>query len=634
MAAFVASLRCLLGGLALATVQAEPAQDNFDDKYMKSYLPPGDQHYTGAWVGDNSSWRHYMDQYSGKQADYTKYLHQYGGPQADFDKYVSLYSSMAGPAVTSGSNYTGKGKQQLNAWNRTMTKTYGTYVPGAFQGYAEESTQARGMGGGGNIGGQIGGQGSSGGGGGGPGGSSFGGWTPHGGGSGGQDHFYESGGKTKMGYQPFAEPYVKIYATDEGAHNAFDYEGKEFASGGMEMGGVQDFADYMQQYAGEWVPSGSTPMSSSSSSGGTPTSSSQKKEQKGERTASSAHQKGHRQHSRDAKDHEAKHHEAKTPASKEQQAKQHSSTPRTHSKSAAASHASHDLRSNATHAAGQNATHAVELAEGLSAELRMAAHDKHFARWSIGRHRRNLHPGRASQEAEQMLQQTMDRVQVLAPGVADERSLRMLEDASRAAALAIEALQKAETSDVRKQALEAHEASVKAVEHWRAAVEEELARAQLQASAEHSANAGALQLRCKELQREVQQASSQLQEALAEELSRSTEQAEVRVLKLRKERSMLLRSVITEAATAASLAQPRLDGQRQHARVGITPTLNGVALPSLTDVLKAVPGDSLIALVCAGGSLCALAGFAGRWRSQSRRRQDEHSREIALLSYV
>ena len=32
-------------------------------------------------------------------------------------------------------------------------------------------------------------------------------------------------------------------------NNAFDYEGKEFAGGGMQMGGVQDYVEYMKQYA-------------------------------------------------------------------------------------------------------------------------------------------------------------------------------------------------------------------------------------------------------------------------------------------------------------------------------------------------------------------------------------------------
>ncbi|CAE7864974.1 unnamed protein product [Symbiodinium microadriaticum] len=52
-----------------------------------------------------------MTQFSGKAGDYNKYLSEYGGPQADYDQYVSLYASMAGPGVTSGSNYKGKGSE-------------------------------------------------------------------------------------------------------------------------------------------------------------------------------------------------------------------------------------------------------------------------------------------------------------------------------------------------------------------------------------------------------------------------------------------------------------------------------------------------------------------------------------------
>ncbi|CAJ1396710.1 unnamed protein product [Effrenium voratum] len=84
--------------------EAEDAQNNFNERYVKSYLPPGDDQYTDKWVGGNSSWRSYMSQY-GAAGDYQKFLKQYGGPQANYDQYVSLYSSMAGPGVTSGDNY-------------------------------------------------------------------------------------------------------------------------------------------------------------------------------------------------------------------------------------------------------------------------------------------------------------------------------------------------------------------------------------------------------------------------------------------------------------------------------------------------------------------------------------------------
>eukprot|EP00434_Breviolum_minutum_P012159 symbB.v1.2.010720.t1/scaffold703.1/size171257/6 len=95
--------------LSTARAKDADAQNSFNDKYLKSYLPPGDEHYTDSWVGSNSSWRHYMSDFSGKSGDYQKYLSEYGGPQANYDQYVSLYASMAGSNPTSGDNYMGKG---------------------------------------------------------------------------------------------------------------------------------------------------------------------------------------------------------------------------------------------------------------------------------------------------------------------------------------------------------------------------------------------------------------------------------------------------------------------------------------------------------------------------------------------
>lgn len=191
-----------------------------------------------------------MDQYSGSTADYTKYLADYGGPQADYNHYVSLYSSMAGSQPTSGDNWQSKGGEQLSAWNKSMTSTFDTYIPGSFENFAEQSTQSRGQGGGGDQGsatlqGAISSQ--SGGGAGYGGGAS--GYSPFG----SRSMVTEDGGTQGEGYKPFALKFVEQYATSAGLQNAFDYEGKEFASNGMQAGNTAQYAEYMMNYAPDWV---------------------------------------------------------------------------------------------------------------------------------------------------------------------------------------------------------------------------------------------------------------------------------------------------------------------------------------------------------------------------------------------
>lgn len=248
----------------------EPEQDKFGT-YLEAYIPPGDESYTNSYVGDNSSWRHFMDQYSGSTADYTKYLADYGGPQADYSHYVSLYSSMAGSNPTSGNNWQSKGGEQLSAWNKSMTSTFDTYIPGSFENFAEQSTDSRmGQGGGGGQGsaGRQGAGGSSksggeGGGGGGAAASGSGGgasgYWPFGAGrsvngaTGGAQGEASGGPDDEVGYKPFALKFVEQYATSEGLQNAFDYEGKEFASNGMQAGNTAQYAEYMMKYAPDWV---------------------------------------------------------------------------------------------------------------------------------------------------------------------------------------------------------------------------------------------------------------------------------------------------------------------------------------------------------------------------------------------
>eukprot|EP00933_Yihiella_yeosuensis_P010943 TRINITY_DN11784_c1_g1_i1.p1 TRINITY_DN11784_c1_g1~~TRINITY_DN11784_c1_g1_i1.p1 ORF type:complete len:485 (+),score=85.94 TRINITY_DN11784_c1_g1_i1:86-1540(+) len=246
--------------------QSPPAQASFG-KYMKEYLPPGDSSYTDSFVANNASWRKYMSDYAGKSADYSKYLSEYGGKVANYDQYVSLYSSMAGPQPTSGSDWGSKGSQQLSAFNKSMESTFATYIPGNYGQMAQEGTEGREQGSGGQSSGGNQGGGSGGGGQGGQGGQGQGGSSGEGGGSsgeggnGGSEDGQEGtgsgsngqAGKGQVGYEPFARKFVSQYASSEGTHNAFDYEGKEFASGGMSMGDTAQYAEYMDRYAPEWV---------------------------------------------------------------------------------------------------------------------------------------------------------------------------------------------------------------------------------------------------------------------------------------------------------------------------------------------------------------------------------------------
>eukprot|EP00440_Ansanella_granifera_P073823 gb/GFBE01080102.1/.p1 GENE.gb/GFBE01080102.1/~~gb/GFBE01080102.1/.p1 ORF type:complete len:709 (+),score=177.10 gb/GFBE01080102.1/:1-2127(+) len=655
---------------ANAAGSEKPAQDDFA-KYMQTYLPPGDESYTGKWVGSNSSWRGYM----GSHGDYTKYLSQYGGPQADYDQYVSLYSSMAGPSVTSGNNYNGKGKQQLSAWNATMTKTYDTYIPPAYEQFAEESTEARTEQGGGGMphqGGQQqphqkqqqqrqqqqqqGGSGQS----------AWGPPVPLGGSKGGQRHFYESeqdGHHTKVGYERFAGPYVREYATDEGAHNAFDYEGKEFASGGMEMGGVQDYAEYMEQYAGEWVPSGSVDGKADKKDAADDAKTQDKRHGKRKDSKQDKSQDKKKDKKQDKK-HDANHDKMQDKIQDQKQDKMQGKVQDSHHAKMPAAHyesAKKNVTSRAPEEDDSNhsspAAQALVLSEALTAQLGAAANDNAYAAWAVSRQRPiQTADVAAAKDAEQSLTLAMRKIQETGGGAVDEKSLHELEDASRAASSAIDRMQQAETDAVRTKAVAAHKACLKAARRWRAAAEAQAAKARReaeelakgQASPKDAASARAFLLRSEASAREAQEAGLRLEKSLGEALGVSTQKAAEEVLQRADDRRALLRGLLSQTAESAEdrLAgsaplvapvteadQPALRGSRLNAR-SESSTVPNLSLLSLTRALtlQAVPGNMLIAVVSVGGVLSSIVGFIARRRRESRRASEGQMLEVALLS--
>ncbi|CAE7427631.1 unnamed protein product [Symbiodinium sp. CCMP2592] len=580
-----------------ALSQASDAQNNFNDKYVKSYLPPGDDHYTDDWVGGNSSWRHYMTQFSGKAADYNKYLSEYGGPQADYDKYVSLYASMAGPGVTSGSNYKGKGQSQLSAWNKSMMQTYNTYIPGPYENFAEQATEERAESGGNSVG-----QGTMGEGGGGAGGG--GGMVPGGGhekgsASGGlpwghatpihgspKDHFYEHGGQ--VGYEPFAQPWVSQYATDEGGHNAFSYEGKEFASGGMEMGSVGDFAEYMRDYALNWLPESSQAQvesgKSSESSKAVSLAAMPENEVGGVLTQPQAEN--------------AQEHSFPEPSMPMQpQLPANAEQPEVHA-----------LQEDPAivRAEVQAAEEAARAAAALR-QLQQAAKDGAYAQWTLRRHGLRSAASAESNRRAQELQDAMARLRQVTQEPLTQQNVKELENAGRSASDAISRLQGAETAALRQRATEAKHQLLEGAKGWVAGIEH--------------------QAKSPQLAQQAKEAGDQLEKSLTAALSEATQRTAEASMHRAAERRALLTGILSQAADMASPAKTA--EKAEEAKDQATPeSFVERSTPLIEPKMKAVSGELLLAGVCVVGALYGLVGFALRRRTAPR----SDSRDIALLT--
>lgn len=674
------SLLCVV----TATAKDADAQNNFNDKYMRSYLPPGDEHYTESWVGQNSSWRHYMSQYSGKSADYQKYLSEYGGPQANYDQYVSLYASMAGADVTSGDNYMSKGKSQLDAWNKSMVKTYDLYIPGQYENFAEQATEERTERKGQGVGQGTMGEGHGGGGGQSEGGSSMP-WIPK---SGGQETPHSQGGggggggsgSGEVGYEPFAKPWVVQYATDEGGHNAFDYEGKEFASGGMEMGGVQDYADYMNQYAGEWVPADSIDQKSSEQQADAKQTSA--KSQTDDKSKKATQQTEEKDQKPDKHKKPAEPADDKSRSSKAQQTKERDQKLHTHKKSA------DDDKSKSSKAVERpkekdqkadkrkksakddKSSKAVAFLESAVPEaVDTPPHPAQPAlpRWSIGKKEIKTsqvpHPAQpvlpqlqskvakeavaevrhavkklqqAAQdtsyaawtlakhssppkqtEEQKQLAEAMSRLWKVTREPLTDKSLQELENAGRTASSAIARLRDAEMQQLRQSATSTRQKLLKGAKDW---------SDQVQRDARKQEN--------EQLAQEAKQAGAQLEKSLSDALSDRTQKKAQELLLHAQQRKQLLQGVLGEAVDVAQMVQkdpgsaapvPKLAPKVEAEEA--TEELERQSLT--TDKLKAVSGPWLLFAITIAGLLYSVAGFLVR-RSAAPTRPP--SREIALLA--
>lgn len=669
--------------LWIASAKDADAQDSFNDKYLMSYLPPGDEHYTDSWVGENSSWRSYMSQYSGKSGDYQKYLKQYGGPQANYDQYVSLYASMAGADVTSGKDYNSKGKSQLDAWNKSMVTTYNLYIPGPYENFAEQATEERTGNGGQGVGkGTMGeGQGGSSGAGGGgqPQGSGSGGmpWIPSGGG-GGEKETEGGGGGNEVGYEPFARPWVVQYATDEGGNNAFDYEGKEFASGGMQMGGVQDYADYMNQYAGEWVPEES--IDQKHQADGHKDAEQKGGDQKGRHQKDRHPKTGHEKADHQQGGHQKAHHQKEDhhQDSDEQNSKASAAVPgpdKTHmahakgqkegqkavQKASEKDHkhtkdkkaaqavtlldtseewapvphpaqpvlprlkiASKDFKSSTDilHPAqpvlpqlSKASKEAIEDVRSGVQRLQQAAQDEVYAAWTMNKHL----PAQEQTHEQKQLGESMSRLWKVTREPLNTKSLQELEDAGRAASTAITRLRTAELQQLRKSAKTAQEKLMKGAKDWSEMLQRD---ARKQDS--------------KKLVEEARQAGVELERSLTKALESRTENRAQELLLRAQQRKKLLQGVLSEAVDVAKMARApqftveETKPQKETLEVKVEETI----LPErqtktfTAEKLKGVSGSWLLLGITIAGLLYSVAGFVLR-RSAAAPRE---SREIALLT--
>lgn len=588
----------LAAGLTLLAVTVSQAGGHADDDpadnmqknfgmFMEQYLPPGDDKFTEKFTGGNSSWRDYMSKYGGGSSGYDHYIHQFGGSQADYGQYVSLYSSMAGTGVTSGGDYNSKGKSQLAAWNKTMAKTYDKYIPGSYEHFAAQATEERAAGkvpteGGGGAQQNAGGAGQ--GGGGGSGGPSETGSSGSGGGGGEsgegssqQQHENGGGEQHEVGYKRFAEPYVSEYAAGE-EHNAYDYEGIEFASAGMDMGSVGDFSNYVENYAGNWVPEGSASAAKPSKPAGM----------------------------------EATSRPASTPADEEFHA--------------------------AAHPNLEAAQKAAMGAEASVTQLHRASLDKAYATWSVAKHLPQQGLSKLSDaEAHQALQKAMARLK----GLSKDSGVQELEEASQAASSAISRLGKAETEALKRRAEAAHKASVRSARQWQDAITASAQSAQTTAELQAKAFPDDLELqklvlRCKVLTEQARTDGQELERSLEEALGKSVQSAQLALLQRAKKRENSLHAVLMEVADLTvkdTKSQQALPSQKAPSATDRTVDSSSTLLVAFSQNFKAVPASYLLIAISVAGTVCAFAGVSSRLQGRSRHVQSSQSlSEVPLLS--
>eukprot|EP00930_Biecheleria_cincta_P039809 TRINITY_DN27329_c0_g1_i1.p1 TRINITY_DN27329_c0_g1~~TRINITY_DN27329_c0_g1_i1.p1 ORF type:complete len:610 (-),score=137.58 TRINITY_DN27329_c0_g1_i1:416-2245(-) len=599
-AVLAAGLVSLLAVAVARTESADDASENMQEHFgtfLQEYLPPGDDKYTESWTGDNSSWRNYMDKFGGSNAGYSHYLHQFGGSQADYGQYVSLYSSMAGSGVTSGNDYNSKGKSQLASWNKTMAKTYDKYIPGSYEHFAMQATQERaagktpdeggaqnaGMGGGagGGAGGGSGGGGAAGGGAaGGAGNSGSGG---HEGGEGSKQGENEGGEQHEVGYKRFAEPYVSEYATDEGEHNAFDYEGKEFASAGMDMGSVGDYSNYVENYAGSWVPEGSASVAQPSKPVAM----------------------------------EAISLPASQPLDKASQL---------------------TGESGATPANLESVRQAVMRVEASVTELHRAASDKAYADWTISRHLPQQGLSKVhDEESRKILQKAMAQLK----GLGKAARVQQLEESNQVAGFAISRLGKAESEALKRRAATARQTSLQSVRRWQDAisVSAEAARAAAELEAQAFPDVLALKelvLRCKVLSEQARTDGEELRRSLEDALGRAVHSAQVALSQRAQTRQNRLHALLETPDVTAMDAQTRqaLRSEGSSPASGShSDSFSAMLAAFNTWSLKAVPAPVLLVAISVAGVVCSIAGVSSRLHGRSRNTRSSQSlAEVPLLS--
>ncbi|CAJ1426906.1 unnamed protein product [Effrenium voratum] len=533
-------------------------------------------------------------------------------------------------------------KGQLDAWNKSMSKTYDLYIPGPYESFAQDATEERTESGGNSVGSGTESEGQGGGGshsegtqeqsgGGGSGGSA------------GQDSGYQPGGGKKtasgeVGYESFAKPWVIEYATEEGGRNAFDYEGKEFASGGMQMGGVQDYAEYMEQYAGQWVPDQASALSHQSSHDA-------HEHDAHEHNARDAHDErdGHDAHNAhedksheadDAKDDDDSHeahdengHNHGFPEASAQEAhhEKGSHTPK-HVRGSKHGHAHGDALHDGKASKGDEAPAPALLAEepmkahpmqpvrfswdpkaeALASarrsvrELQQAAQDPAYASWTLSKRGKLVPASRAEK-----LRKAMEDIRLLTRRPLDAQSLQELEDASRAASGAITRLEEAETQQLRLRAQAASKAMRQGAAEWTARVRE---------AAQDP-----------ELREQASRAGAELQKSLTAALTTQTQKSMQELLAHAEQRRGLLRGVVEAVDVGPQASSEEL----KEASLEVGQASQALARPPMAEQLKVVSGSWLLLLVTGSGLLCCAAGFLRRVDGASKQRE---SKEIALLN--
>eukprot|EP00913_Durusdinium_trenchii_P001382 g1279.t1 len=274
------------------------------------------------------------------------------------------------------------------------------------------------------------------------------------------------GGGNEVGYEPFARPWVVQYATDEGGNNAFDYEGKEFASGGMQMGGVQDYADYMNQYAGEWVPEES--IDQKHQADGHKDAEQKGGDQKGRHQKDRHPKTGHEKADHQQGGHQKAHHQKEDhhQDSDEQNSKASAAVPgpdKTHMAHAKGQKEGQKAVQKASekdhkHTKDKKAAQAVTLLDTSEAQgMRSKVKDEVYAAWTMNKHL----PAQEQTHEQKQLGESMSRLwKVTREPLNTNR--QELEDAGRAASTAITRLRTAELQQLRKSAKTAQEKLMKA----------------------------------------------------------------------------------------------------------------------------------------------------------------------------